>query len=77
MVRSETLHCPAKGLELPQYERATGKFVKGKSHIEKGQNDIRGLRDWLRENPSAKPGDRAAAENVLKDLADALGELTP
>jgi hypothetical protein len=55
-----------------RYERATGELVGGSSHIQKGQNDIVFFRRWLEENPMAAAGDRAAAENVLKDLEDAL-----
>jgi hypothetical protein len=33
---------------------------------------IRALEKWLRTHPDATPGDRAAAENVIKDLRDAL-----
>jgi hypothetical protein len=33
---------------------------------------IRALERWLRNHPDAAPGDRAAAENVIKDLQDAL-----
>lgn len=32
----------------------------------------RALEKWLRNNPEATPGDRSAAENVIKDLRDAL-----
>ncbi|MFZ9595025.1 MAG: pre-toxin TG domain-containing protein [Bdellovibrionia bacterium] len=60
-----------------RHELTSGDLVKGKTHIEKGQNDVRGLRHWLKENPTARPGDRAAAENVLKDLVDSLGDLAP
>lgn len=29
---------------------------------------------WLKNNPKASLGDRAAAENILLDLRDAIGE---
>ncbi len=32
------------------------------------------LEKWLRKNPTANPGDRAAAENVIKDIMNALGD---
>ena len=35
---------------------------------------INALEKWLRNNPNARPGDRAAAENIIKDLRNALGE---
>ena len=31
-----------------------------------------GSREWLRNDPSARPGHRAAAEDALKDLRNAL-----
>jgi hypothetical protein len=39
---------------------------------QKVANKIRELRKWLRNHPDASPGDRAAAENVIRDLQDAL-----
>jgi hypothetical protein len=32
------------------------------------------LEKWLKHNPNARHGDRAAAENIIKDLRNALGE---
>lgn len=55
-------------------ELETGLPVKGKMHFHKGRDKIRELQNWLRSNPSASSGDRAAAENVIKDMLDALGE---
>ena len=51
---------------------ATGQMVGGKTHTEKAEGMVTALEKWLRNNPTASPGDRAAAENVLKDLLDAL-----
>ena len=55
-----------------RHERLTNTAVGGKLHTQKAENYAEALRRWLRKNPNAKPGDRAAAENVLKDLEDAL-----
>ena len=55
-----------------RHELATGKPVGGVFHTQKAQDMIRALEKWLRSNPEATPGDRAAAENVIKDLRDAL-----
>jgi hypothetical protein len=55
-----------------RHERETGQPVKGKEHSEKGMNAIRYLEKWLKKNPTARPGDRAAAENILRDLKNAL-----
>jgi hypothetical protein len=54
-------------------EISTGLPVKGKFHIQKAEDNIIRLQKWINDNPSARPGDRAAAENVLKDLLNALG----
>jgi hypothetical protein len=38
------------------------------------KNMITGYEKWLKNNPTSRPGDRAAAENIIKDLQNALGE---
>ncbi|WP_428377503.1 hypothetical protein [Lichenicoccus sp.] len=48
-----------------RHELATGERVKGAFHSVKAVNTIRTLNRWLRNNPTASPGDRAAAENVI------------
>lgn len=35
---------------------------------------ITALEKWLKNNPAARLGDRAAAENIVKDLRNALEE---
>ncbi|MDN4173313.1 hypothetical protein QWY28_10195 [Nocardioides sp. SOB77] len=55
-----------------RHELATGLPVGGKFHTEKAENMITALERWLRNNPEATPGDRAAAENVIRDMRDAL-----
>jgi hypothetical protein len=55
-----------------RYERRTGNKVSGKLHSQKGENHIKAFENWLNKNPNATPGDRAAAENVIKDLMNAL-----
>jgi hypothetical protein len=57
-----------------RYERETGEMVRGRDHIDKGRRTIKYLEKWLRNNPTADSGDRAAAENVLRDLKNAFGE---
>jgi len=51
---------------------ATGNPVAGKFHLQKAMDKIRQLENWLQKNPAASPGDRAAAENVLKDMKNAV-----
>jgi hypothetical protein len=46
--------------------------VNGLTHIKKAQERILSLQKWLKNNPTASPGDRAAAENVIQDLLNAL-----
>lgn len=59
--------------EAIRYERLfPGESVGGKVHFEKGENYLNGLKDWLARNATASPGDRAAAENMIMDLEDAL-----
>jgi RHS repeat-associated protein len=53
-------------------ELATGIRVGGRSHLQKARDYIAALQRWLSNNPTARPGDRAAAENVLRDLQNAL-----
>jgi hypothetical protein len=54
-------------------EAATGASVGGKLHAQKAADYSRALERWLAKNPTASPGDRAAAENVLREMQNALG----
>lgn len=56
-----------------RYENATGQPVGDVFHTQKAQDYSAALQKWLDKNPTATPGDRAAAENVLRDLQKALG----
>ena len=49
-----------------------GVRVGGRLHVEKAQGFVVALQGWIRNNPAATVRDRAAAENVLRDLQDAL-----
>jgi hypothetical protein len=60
--------------EAIRFEIATGGKVKEKHHVEKGRNAIPFLVKWLRNNPTARPGDIAAAQNILLDLINALSD---
>ncbi len=57
-----------------RYELSTGNSVGGRFHSQKGRELIKSFETWLRKNPTATTGDRAAAENIIKDLKNALGE---
>jgi hypothetical protein len=56
-------------------EKLTGKPVSGKWHEQKARNQVDGLRNWLDKNPKASYSDRSAAEQVMLDLMDALGDI--
>ncbi len=53
-------------------ERATGQPTGGAWHTQKAEEGVIRLQRWLQANPAASPGDRAAAENVIRDLQNAL-----
>lgn len=53
-------------------ELATGQPVGGAFHSQKAQDAIVALGRWLERNPTASAGDRAAAENVIRDMQNAL-----
>ena len=55
-----------------RHERLTGQPVGGKWHTQKAQDGVKFLDRWLKNNPKASPGDRAAAQNVMRDLQNAL-----
>nr|WP_082212066.1 hypothetical protein [Gilliamella apicola] len=55
-----------------RYETATGQNVGGKLYLEKAKNYVKALESWLKRNPTAASADRAAAENVMKDLKNAI-----
>jgi hypothetical protein len=53
-------------------EIVTQEPIGGKSHSQKARDSVAFLERWLRVNSSASINDRAAAENVMRDLKDAL-----
>ena len=53
-------------------ELATGLPVGGRFHSQKAADAIRSLERWLANNPTARSGGRAAAENLIKDMSNAL-----
>lgn len=55
-----------------RHEMQTGEMVGGRSHAQKARDYSKALQRWLDNNPTASAGDRAAAENVLRDLQNAL-----
>lgn len=56
-----------------RYEIRTGELVGGKNHaVNKATNVLNSLRKWLRLNPDADAGDIAIAEQLMKEIYDAL-----
>ena len=58
-----------------RHEVRTGEKVGGVEHRQKAENTAQFLSDWLRKNqnnPDVPQIDKSAAENVLKDLENAL-----
>ncbi len=53
-------------------ELATGQPVGGAFHSQKARDSIITLQKWLDNNPTARSGDRAAAENIIRDMNNAL-----
>lgn len=53
-------------------ELATGELVGGKTHSQKAEELISALIRWLRNNPTATPGDRGVAQDVIRDLKNSL-----
>ncbi len=45
-----------------------------KFHIYKAEKGIKSLELWLKNNQNSSPGDRAAAENIIKDLLNSIAE---
>lgn len=52
---------------------STGERVFGKSHLQKAEDSLRGLENWLKANPTAPYSDRLVARSLADDLIDALG----
>lgn len=57
-----------------RFEKLTGQAVGNSFHTQKAEGFVTASEKWLRNYDPAKttPGDVAAAENVLRDLRNAL-----
>ena len=55
-----------------RHESANGGNVGGRVHSQKARDMITALQKWLQNNPTAAFGDKAAAENVVQDMINAL-----
>jgi hypothetical protein len=56
-----------------RFELRTGEQVFGRSHVQKGEDYVRGIENWLKRNPDADYYDRLVGRSVADDLLDALG----
>lgn len=56
-----------------RFELRTGEQVFGKSHVQKANDSLRGLENWLKSNPNAPYQERLVARSLADDLFDALG----
>lgn len=56
-------------------EMLTGKPTGGRFHSEKARNDVQFLKRWLNNNPKASSTDKSAAEQVMLDLMESLGDI--
>ncbi|WP_449353642.1 hypothetical protein [Streptomyces shaanxiensis] len=56
-------------------ELANSVTVGGRTHSQKAKDAITYLQNWLSKNPTAAAGDRAAAENLIRDMLNALNGL--
>lgn len=54
-------------------ENTFGVRVKGKLHTIKSKQLVVRFERWLQSHPNANPGDRAAAENIVKDMKNSMG----
>lgn len=59
-------------MDAIRFERATGGAVKGKVHMKKGYERVRGLRRWLRTNKGASYNDQLVARSLLWELEELL-----
>jgi hypothetical protein len=56
-----------------RYELRTGEKVFARSHTQKAEEYLRGIKSWLKRNPDADYHDRLVAQSIADDLRDALG----
>lgn len=59
-------------MDAIRHELRTGETVHNRRHILKGEETLRGLEKWLRQNPGAAPADRAVARQLVDEIREAL-----
>jgi hypothetical protein len=58
-----------------RHEKLTGNPVGGKMHGIKAREQVTRIQKWLDKNPNAVTSDKSAAEKVMLDLMEALGDI--
>ena len=58
-----------------RHEKLTGNPVGGKRHAIKSRQQVKRIDSWLKANKNASSTDRAAAEQVMLDMMEALGDI--
>ena len=59
-------------MDAIRHELRTGEAVHNRRHVIKGDNILRGLERWLRNNPHAPASDRDVATQLVHELREAL-----
>jgi RHS repeat-associated protein len=62
-----------------RHEKRTGNAVGGATHSQKGEDYIKALENWIKNNPNANPSDVHTAKQIILDLKEALnlGKVVP
>lgn len=59
-------------MDAIRHELRTGETVHNRRHVIKGEETLRGLEKWLRQNPDASVGDRRVAQQLADEIREAL-----
>ena len=59
-------------MDAIRHELRTGETVHDRRHVIKGQETLRGLENWLRNNLDASASDRALAQKLTDEIREAL-----
>lgn len=59
-------------MDAIRHELRTGETVHNRRHVIKGEETLRGLERWLRQNPDASPDDRRIAQQLAAEIREAL-----
>ena len=59
-------------MDAIRHELRTGETVHDRRHVLKGEETLRGLERWLRQNPEASTSDRDLARGLADEIRKAL-----